>query len=118
MRDEPDEPRVVSDALDLLSRHEQLRREVSLFHAEHPEVWEMFERFTMQLIAAGRDHFGAKAVWERMRWETAVNPAYGEDYKLNNNYHAFYARRFARVHPKHADFFRFRKQKSADECAR
>lgn len=92
--------------------YERMLAEVRAFHAAHPEVWELFERFALE-AARSRSHFGVGAVWERMRWETAVNPRYADhgEYKLNNNFRAFYARRFMRLHPEHEGFFRTRVQK-------
>ncbi len=94
-----------------LSRHEELRSGCNAFHRSHPEVWRLFVRFTFEKLDLGYRHFGAKAVMERVRWETAAGGSMPE-LKLNNNYTAFYARRFARMYPEHADFFRTRVQTS------
>jgi hypothetical protein len=91
------------------SRHEELHRQVTQFHHAHPEVWTYFERFTLELIRAGRTRYGAKGVMERVRWETALG---GEGFKINNNFTAFYARRFERLHPEHEGFFAKREQVS------
>lgn len=101
------------------SRKDQLRQECIAFHRAHPEVWRLFVTFTKQAIASNRNHFGVGAIWERLRWETQVNPQYRAlgELKLNNNYRAFYARAFATKYPQHADFFRFRRQRSEDEQA-
>jgi hypothetical protein len=102
-----------------MTRLEELRAEVVAYHAENPTTWAMFVRFTFELIEAGHAHGGAKAVWERMRWETAVNPRYAQEqaFKVNNNYPAFYARRFERAYPQHFGFYRKRVQKSKDQPA-
>jgi len=98
------------------TRREELYAEVVAFHRAHPEVWAHFERYALQLVLAGRARFGARCVWERLRWESLVNPgAFGSDeLKLNNNHFPFYSRRFARLHPEHAQLFRFRVQRSAE----
>ena len=93
------------------TRHDELRDACNAFHVKHPEVWRLFCRFTLEMLATGRSHYGAKAIMERVRWETDAggrSPAL----KINNNFAAFYARRFARLHPDHAEFFRTREQTS------
>lgn len=85
------------------------------YHAQNPAVWSLFERFALEAARAGRTHFGAKAVWERMRWhiqfETRDSLA---DWKLNNNYTSRYARMFAERHPEFRKLFQFRELRSSD----
>jgi hypothetical protein len=57
----------------------------------------------------------AKAIFERIRWEKDAGGDGVTCFKLNNNCTAFYARRFAKVYPEHAEFFRTREQPSAAE---
>lgn len=77
------------------------------FHARYPEVYVLFERFTLEGIAHGMDRMGAGAVWERMRWETMVRSqkSDAEQYRLNNNYRAYYARLFMERHPEYPEIF-------------
>lgn len=102
----------------MTSRRDQLHDQCAAFHKAHPEVWAMFERFTLERISRGFQHYSARAIWHRIRWEMA-KPDYqpGEEFKLNNNHTPFYARRFHRLHPKHADFFHTRRQISDDDDA-
>jgi hypothetical protein len=73
-----------------------MRADYEAFHRAHPEVWEMFERFALQKAREhGRTHYGAKSVMERVRWETEAGG--GEPFSINNNWTAFYARRFVHV---------------------
>ena len=94
-----------------MNRLEQMRRDCQRFHNEHPQVWELFVQFTMELIDRGREHGSADEVMHRVRWETGAGSDV-EEFKINNNYVAFYARRFMKVHPEHEGFFRTRRQKS------
>jgi hypothetical protein len=102
-----------------LTRREQMRQRCEEFHRRHPEVWEMFKGFTQDRIALGFESYSADAIFHRIRWETA-RPEYkrGEEFKLNDHYTAFYARRFHKAYPHLAGFFRTRKQTSegADAC--
>lgn len=82
------------------------------FHAHlraHPEVYRAFERFAREALNAGRRRVGAKAVWERMRWEMSVGDLSGRDFKLDNNLTAYYARHFLLLNPQvPTDFFSLR----------
>lgn len=84
----------------------RLVREFEAFHRDNPQVYALFVRFALQ-AAGRRSHFGAKAVFERMRWHAAFDVT-GDEFKVNNNYTAFYARLFERDYPQHAGFFRQR----------
>lgn len=79
-------------------------------HEENPEIYKLFCRFAHEAIDSGREHFGAGAIWERMRWFTMVEEKRG-DYKLNNNHRAYYSRLFVLDHPDYSEFFRIRKQR-------
>ena len=95
------------------TRFEEMRDQVSRFHHAHPEVFDLFVRFTMDRIHKGFKHYSVNAIFERIRWE--CDSIGGNDqatFKLNNNYRAFYARRFMRMYPEHEGFFRTRKQTS------
>lgn len=79
-----------------------------LFHAENPQIYRMFEHFTKQVINTGRNKFGAQVIAERLRWYSQVETV-GDDYKINNDYVAFYARLFEENNPQHKGFFRKRR---------
>lgn len=82
------------------------------YHADNPQVYEQFKRFTFELINAGAKHCGAQAVIERIRWETRVT---GNDgFKVNNNYSSFYSRLFEKDYPQHFGIFR-KRTSAADE---
>lgn len=96
-----------------MNRHEEMRIACRKFHRAHPEVWRLFVRFSHEKIALGCEHFGAKAVMERIRWETSAGGS-SPELKISNNHTAFYARRFNRMHPHLGDgeFFRENAQTS------
>lgn len=93
--------------------HNTIRAAFEEFHARHPEVYAMFERFSLEMLAGGLN-LGAKAVWERMRWETRVGPlcVTTRTYRLNNNFTPYYARLFMARHPEHAHAFHKRRVRS------
>lgn len=81
------------------------------FDGENPQVWRHFCRFTQELIAAGRQHYGAKAVIERVRWHMAVTTMSEDNFRINNNHFPFYARKWLAVHTTPPEFFRVRVQR-------
>ena len=95
-----------------MNRYEEMREQVQAFHAEHPEVWRLFVRFTFQIIDRGYSNYSVNAIFERIRWEIDAGGDGLAMFKLNNNYRAFYARKFMRQYPQHEGFFRTRTQSS------
>jgi len=77
------------------------------FHAENPRVFELFARFTMQVIRRGFKHYSADAIVHRIRWETGVE-THGDTFKINDHWVCCYARLFEREYPEHQGFFRNR----------
>lgn len=51
---------------------------------------------------------GAKAIWERMRWNFMLRRLEGEEYLLNNNFASYIARIAVAREPLLSDFFEFR----------
>lgn len=90
------------------TRADQILSAFLAFHAENPDVWTLFERFALGAIEAGRDHYSAKAVVERIRWHVEIETR-GDEMKINNNFTAHFARMFHLAHPNHDGFFRNRK---------
>jgi len=82
-------------------------------HRKNPEIWREFERFALRAVKAGRQRLGAKAIMERVRWETEVEG--GVDWKCNNSYTAYYARMFAAKYPEAKGMFEFRTIKGLKE---
>jgi len=67
------------------------------YHKRNPNIWKFFEQFANELVMSNVKTLSAKRIFERMRWESDIR---GDDgFKLNNNYHAFYARMYAKFHP-------------------
>ena len=91
-------------------------RQFAQYDNDHPDVWEMFERFALEAARAGHVHYSADAVLHRVRWECGVVKRFGT-WKCNNNLTAFYARKFHRLHPKHSGFFRLRASMADQEAA-
>lgn len=69
-----------------------LEREFWEFHNKNPHVYKALVRLARQWCAA-RPHsaLGIACLYERMRWEMAITTT-DPNFKLNNNYKAYYAR--------------------------
>lgn len=75
------------------------------FCEENPHVYDHLVELALDYKnGTGRDRLSIKTLWERLRWEYAFTTT-DEDYKLNNNYHAFYARLMMLIEPELRDFF-------------
>ena len=75
------------------------------YHSENPNIYQAFEKFTLQVISTGRKYFSARAVYERIRWYTSIednNP----EFKMSDHPMPFYARMFEERNPQYKGFFR------------
>jgi hypothetical protein len=83
------------------------------FHARHPEVWDLFVRFSLEIHDAGQrkqalSRYGIAAITERIRWHYAVRPDIYEPFRINNDFRARYARRLMREYPQLTGMFHIR----------
>lgn len=62
-----------------------------------------------RLLGERHSRFSAKAIAERMHWETAVKG--GSDFKISNAVTAYMAKRFIKEHPGHGGLFKSTKRK-------
>lgn len=82
-----------------------------------PKPWRHFERIALAEIAGGRARLGAKAICEKIRWETrGEKDAAGV--KVRNAFTAYLARLSELLHPEHAGIFRRAKTPSANRRAK
>jgi hypothetical protein len=62
------------------------------FHNANPLVYDTLVRLSREWVRrTGRKKLGIASLFERTRWEIALATS-DADYKLNNNYRAYYAR--------------------------
>jgi hypothetical protein len=78
------------------------------FHAENPDAYDLFKKYTFEAIMAGREHFSVISIFERIRWYTDVETQ-GDPFKINQNFAAYYGRKFMQDFPAFEGFFRTRK---------
>jgi len=84
------------------------------FDQAHPEIWKLFRSTTFQVMERGFRNYGAKSILERIRWHTSIEQG-SRDFKINNNYAPYYARKFHASYPEFDGFFRTRTQKTDPE---
>lgn len=98
------------------NRAEQLDAEVVQFMRDNPTVYPKFRMLAVKLKAKGIDRWGAKAIWEVLRYEMALKSVTtGEKYALNNNFTSRFARKLMDEEPdEFAGFFETRSLKGGD----
>ena len=81
------------------------------YHITNPTIFAKFVAYAEQLKSAGRTRIGAKAIVERIRWDSLVAAIDG-DYKINNSYTSRYVRLISKERPDLASLFALRSLKS------
>lgn len=77
------------------------------YHHRNPQIFASFRDMALRLWKHGVRHYGAKALWEALRYETTIR-AHDEPLKLNNNYTSYYARLLMMQDQRFVDFFSIR----------
>ena len=98
------------------TRAEQLDSEFIQFLRDNPTVYPKFRLLAVKLKAKGIDRWGAKAIWEVLRYEMALKSVTsGEKYALNNNFTSRFARKLMIEEPdEFAGFFETRTLKGGE----
>lgn len=93
------------------SQNLTIEEKFEIFHRENPQVYSHLKRLALKMRATGRKHYGMKGLFEVLRWHFALETT-GEDFKLNNNYTALYARLLMENEPELDGFFCLRERKA------
>lgn len=80
------------------------------WHKANPEFYELFEKFTLEAIDKGHTRLSAWLIVNRIRWETMIVTK-GDDYKVSNDYIAYFSRLFMHYHPEYDGFFKTKELK-------
>ena len=103
------------NAVDTLNLElEQRKKSWWEWHKTNPNVWNMFERYTLEAIQSGRKHYSHWAIVNRIRWNKEIETK-GGDFKISNDYIGFYARLFHAKYPEHDGFFKLKPLKEDKE---
>ena len=78
------------------------------FHACNPHVYAELVTLARRLRARGIDRYGIAGLFEVLRYDYTIRTG-ATDFKLNNNYRAFYARMIMANHPELANLFEVRR---------
>lgn len=82
------------------------------FHKKNKEIYRMLVRFAREWrqVKGVEAKLGISLLFERVRWETSLKTN-DEEFKLNNNHRAFYARLIMKYNPDLDGVFRMRRQR-------
>ena len=78
-------------------REDAIDRAFAAFHEANPHVMAELVRLTRELRGRGVQRVGMKMLFEVLRWSALRTT--GDDFRLNNNFTARYARRIMAAHP-------------------
>ena len=82
----------------------------------HQHVWQLFQRFTFQVINRGFKHVSAESVWRHIRWEVEMKMGSDEGLKFYNDWRVcYYARLFHIKYPEHDGLLLTPKRRSKDK---
>jgi hypothetical protein len=82
------------------------------FHQANPHVLVSLIRLCLDVFKRGRKGWSINGAFEVLRWSSLRTT--GDDFRLNNDYRAFYARLIPLVEPRLEGFFEVRVQRN--EC--
>lgn len=81
------------------------------FHSENPHVYWALRQLALDMYGRGVRRYSMKGLFEILRWQYALRTK-GEEFKLNNNYTALYARLLMQQEPELKDFFEVRERRA------
>jgi len=79
------------------------------FHELNPHVYDALLELAFQARGAGRKQYGIASLFEVLRWSYLMQTQ-GDEFKLNNDYRAHYARLLMKQEPVLEDFFETREK--------
>jgi len=82
---------------------DDMKREWWRWHLDNLDVYELFEHYAFKAIRSGKTKCSAWLIVNRIRWDEEVETS-GE-FKIKNEYIAYYSRYFMYLHPEHRGFF-------------
>ena len=87
-------------------------KDFATYNKENPEIYYQFVKFAMEAkYEKGFKHYSAKGIFELIRWHSKANGT--DHFKVNNNYHPYYARKMMIDYHEFKGFFRLREVKQS-----
>jgi hypothetical protein len=74
------------------------------YHRENPLIWKYFEKFAFEAVDRGHRKISHWLIINRIRWEVYIVTT-GEEFKISNNFIAFYARHWQETYPPYKELF-------------
>lgn len=96
-----------SDLAEIFGEPEKLRK-FRVFHENNPHVFMKLRALALDLKQRGLEKYSIKGLYEVVRWQYAFEYGKDEQYRLNNNYTAYYARLLMEAEPDLKGFFSLR----------
>ena len=93
-----------------------LPEQFAAFDEANPGVYGALRKLALDAVGQGWRRGSIKLFFEHLRWLHAIRTR-GSQYKLNNNWHAFYARKLMANEDELADFFEVRVQHCRETAA-
>jgi hypothetical protein len=84
------------------------------FHQANPDVYVKLKNLALELLKLGHHSYGIGSLFEVLRWHYALETT-EKDFKLNNNYRAYYARLLMDQEPELQLFFDIRTSQADEE---
>lgn len=82
------------------------------FHQDNPQVYKWFKHYAVILWNRGYRRYSSDGILHIIRYRVAIRKDPREQFKINNNYSALYARMLINDDVRFNDFFELRSRKS------
>lgn len=105
----------MAQQLDLLERKKSINEEAEEFHRRNPDVLKTIKEMSLDMFQRGWRKYAIATLWESLRHnknKQTSDP--NSEFKLNNNYRAWYARKVMADVPCLKGFFSIREQRTGD----
>jgi hypothetical protein len=86
----------------------QRQADFNQWHKDNPYIWKYFERFALEAVQKKRTKISHWLIINRIRWEVYIVTT-GEDFKISNDFIAFYARLWREKYPEYKDLFNIKR---------
>lgn len=80
------------------------------YHADHPDIYRNFKKYSFMMLGRGRKRYSAKCIIERIRWDYDMEYS-DKEFKISNSMTSFYVRFLIWNHEEFAGFFQLKKVK-------
>lgn len=90
-----------------------IREGFKKFDAENPCIFKAFEEQALRAIGKGRKKISAKLIINWIRWHEYINTN-DKNFKINDAYQSYYARKFIDKYPEYDKVFEFRRLRNEE----